>query len=119
MAKIQSYYISNIQKELSYIDKDLTENELRANVNIVSIKNVIDSKDKDEVADDNGDLPSSSRSFSSTELAINNIVDLTVNIDELYKESDINTTPIQVPTPTSADLDYDPDNVLNGFLKSE
>lgn len=75
----------------------------------------------DEVAnigDNNFDLPSSSKSFSNIELVINNIVDLTVNvnIDDFNEEKDFDTAPNTI---SKDDLIYNSNYVLNGFLEHE
>ncbi len=59
------------------------------------------------------------QSFSNTELAIGNIVDLTVNINDINEERDSNTTLTQVQPLNLANLIYDSNDVLNGFLEHE
>ncbi|CAG8776804.1 16003_t:CDS:1, partial [Funneliformis caledonium] len=60
-----------------------------------------------------------SRSFSSTELDISNIVDLKININDINEKKGSDTTSTQIQPPDLADLIYDPSDVLNGFLEYE
>ncbi len=81
--------MNHIQRELSYIGKNFTESKLKESLNIISVNSIIGLEDKNEVANNNLDLTSLLESFSSTELAISNIVDLTVNIsDNEERDSD-------------------------------
>jgi hypothetical protein len=119
IAKIQAYYMTNIQSELNYVGKDLTEGKLRESVNITSVNSFIDLEN--EVMNisrnnSNSDLTSSSESFSNIELTIGKIFDLTVNINE-EKGSDNILTSQQPPNP--ADLIYDPNDILDRFLEDE
>ncbi len=82
--------MNHIQRELSYIGKNFTESKLKESLNIISVNSIIGLEDKNEVANNNLDLTSLLESFSSTELAISNIVDLTVNISD-NEERDSNT----------------------------
>src|SRR6266542_1871980 len=91
MAKIRSYYMNNIQKELSYIGKDFVESELKESINIASVSSIISLEDIANISNNNLGLISLLQSFSNTELAIGNIVDLI----------------------------YDPNDVLNGLLEHE
>ena len=53
MAKIRSYYMTNIRKELVYYGKELKESELREAVNISAIDNIISLNEEEE--QDNND----------------------------------------------------------------
>src|SRR6266498_2624481 len=119
MVKIRSYYMNNIQKELSYIGKDFVESELIESINIASVSSIIDLEDIANISNNNLGLISPLQSFSNTELAIGNIVDLTVNINDINEERNSNTTLTQVQPLNLADLIYDPNDVLNGFLEHE
>ena len=116
IAKIRSYYMNNIQRELNYVGRGFTENELRESVNIASVSSIIGLEDEDGVVNVSNNL-GSSPSFSSTELAIGNIIDLMVNIDGNNEKRDANIAPAQPPE--LADLIYDPNDVLNEFLEGE
>ncbi|CAB4402187.1 unnamed protein product [Rhizophagus irregularis] len=48
IAKIWSYYMNNIQKELSYMNQDLTESELRESTNIASVNSIISIEENDD-----------------------------------------------------------------------
>ena len=109
--------MNNIQKELNYIGKNLTEGELKESINIASINNIIDLGDKNEIANI-GDNYLPSKSFSKIELAIGEIVDLMININENSGEKSSDIAPVQVQL-NSADLNYNPNNVLNEFLEHE
>ncbi|GBC36080.2 ribonuclease H-like domain-containing protein [Rhizophagus irregularis DAOM 181602=DAOM 197198] len=120
IARIRSYYMNNIQRELSYISKDLTESELRESINIASVNSIISLEDDNDIVNINGNnsnptLPS--ENFSNTELAISNIVDLAAIDDNGEVSADIN--PIQERPLDSEDLNYNPNDVLNGFLERE
>ena len=106
--------MNNIQRELNYVGRGFTENELRESVNIASVSSIIGLEDEDGVVNVGNNL-GSSPSFSSTELAIGNIIDLMVNIDGNNEERDANIAPAQPPE--LADLIYDPNDVLNEFLE--
>jgi hypothetical protein len=125
IAKIRSYYMNNIQKELSYMSKDLTESELRESTNIASVNSIISLEENDDTVNFDGDNNlnqiSPSENFSNTELAISNIVDLTA-VDDSHDtngEMGSDITPIQEQPLDPADLDYDPNDVLNGFIERE
>ncbi|UZO15299.1 uncharacterized protein OCT59_006728 [Rhizophagus irregularis] len=79
IAKIQSYYMNNIQKELNYMSNDLTESELRKSTNITSVNSIISLKENNNTVNFDGDNNlnqiSPSENFSNTEFAISNIVD--------------------------------------------
>ncbi|UZO16383.1 uncharacterized protein OCT59_007772 [Rhizophagus irregularis] len=112
--------MNNIQRELSYISKDLTESELRESINIASVNSIISLEDDNDIVNINGNnsnptLPS--ENFSNTELAISNIVDLAAIDDNGEVSADIN--PIQERPLDSEDLNYNPNDVLNGFLERE
>ncbi|RIA96089.1 hypothetical protein C1645_815928 [Glomus cerebriforme] len=100
IAKIQSYYMNNIQKELSYIGnkqatligKNFTEKKLRESTNITSINSIISLKVENEIANIGGNN-SLSESFFSIELAIGKIVNLTININNNNEERGSDTTP--------------------------
>ncbi|CAG8754365.1 17720_t:CDS:2 [Rhizophagus irregularis] len=120
IARIRSYYMNNIQRELSYISKDLTESELRESINIASVNSIISLEDDNDIVNINGNnsnptLPS--ENFSNTELAISNIVDLAAIDDNGEVSADIN--PVQERPLDSEDLNYNPNDVLNGFLERE
>jgi hypothetical protein len=123
IARIRSYYMNNIQRELSY-SKDLTESELKESTNITSINNIINLVEDDDTGNIDGihgnnsnpNLPS--EDFSNTELAIRNIVDLTATND-INGEMESDITPIQEPSLDPTDLSYNPNDVLNGFLEHE
>jgi hypothetical protein len=122
IAKIRSYYMNNIQKELSYMSKDLTESELRESTNIASVNSIISLEEDDDTVNIDGDnnlnQTSPSENFSNTELAISNIVDLTA-VDDTNGEMSSDITPVQEQPLDPADLDYDPNDVLNGFIECE
>ncbi|CAG8755942.1 ribonuclease H-like domain-containing protein [Rhizophagus irregularis DAOM 181602=DAOM 197198] len=122
IAKIRSYYMNNIQKELSYMSKDLTESELRESTNIASVNSIISLEEDDDTVNIDGDNnlnhTSPSENFSNTELAISNIVDLTA-VDDTNGEMSSDITPVQEQPLDPADLDYDPNDVLNGFIGCE
>ncbi|CAB4398262.1 uncharacterized protein OCT59_018805 [Rhizophagus irregularis] len=112
--------MNNIQRELSYISKDLTESELRESINIASVNSIISLEDDNDIVNINGNnsnptLPS--ENFSNTELAISNIVDLAAIDDNGEVSADIN--PVQERPLDSEDLNYNPNDVLNGFLERE
>ncbi|CAG8549526.1 4031_t:CDS:1 [Funneliformis mosseae] len=110
--------MNNIQRELSYISKDLTESELRESVNITSVSSIIGLEDKDEIANISNDNLGL-RFFSSTELDIGNIVDLKININDINEKKESDTISIQIQPPDLADLIYDPSDILNRFLEYE
>jgi hypothetical protein len=118
IAKIRSYYMNNIQKELSYIGKNLTESELRESVNIASIDSIFNLENTNEIAN-NSDNYLPPESYSRTELAIGDIVDLTININDNSGDRNSDTAPAQVQQLNSADLNYNPSEVLNEFLEHE
>ena len=110
--------MNNIQKELSYIGKNLTEIELKENVNVASINSIINLEDNNETVDIDEDyLPL--ESFSRTELTISDFVNLTININDNNGETNSNTIPVQVQPLDPADLNYDPNDILNEFLEHE
>ena len=87
--------MTNIQSELNYVGKDLTEGKLRESVNITSVNSFIDLENKVMNIgknNSNSDLTSLSESFSNIELTISKIFDLTVNINK-EKGSDNILTP--------------------------
>ena len=66
IVKIQAYYMTNIQSELNYVGKDLTEGKLRKSVNIASVNSFIDLENKViniSRNNSNSDLTSSSEYF--------------------------------------------------------
>ncbi|RHZ84792.1 hypothetical protein Glove_74g306 [Diversispora epigaea] len=87
MAKIRSYYISNIDKEIQFRNKDLSESELRKNINESVItydifeKNGILERDEDDERNRNlrelEEAPED-ENVSSISLNINQFVDLTL-----------------------------------------
>ncbi|CAG8646205.1 14286_t:CDS:2 [Funneliformis mosseae] len=96
MAPFELSYVSSLESpklELSYVNKDLTESKLRESVNIASVSSIIVLEVKDEIVNISSDNLGS-RFFSSTELDIDNIVDLKININDINekKESDITST---------------------------
>ena len=119
IAKIRSYYMNNIQKELSYIGKNLVESELRESINIASVSSIIGLEGVVNTSDNDLELTSPLQSFSNIELTIGNIVDLTVNINDINEERDSNITSTQVQPLDPADLIYDPNDILNRFLECE
>ncbi|CAB5198560.1 unnamed protein product [Rhizophagus irregularis] len=117
-------YISGLESpnELSYMSKDLTESELRESTNIASVNSIISLEEDDDTVNIDGDnnlnQTSPSENFSNTELAISNIVDLTA-VDDTNGEMSSDITPVQEQPLDPADLDYDPNDVLNGFIGCE
>ncbi|GET00860.1 ribonuclease H-like domain-containing protein [Rhizophagus clarus] len=118
IAKIRSYYMNNFQRELSYVSKNLTESELRESINISSVSNIISLDDDDDIGNIDGNNLNLTLLSSNTELAIRNIVDLTA-IDGINEEMGSNIIPAQEQPLDPADLNYDPNDVLNGFLEHE
>jgi hypothetical protein len=110
--------MNNIQRELNYIGKDLAENELRESVNIASIDSIFNLENTNEIAN-NSDNYLPPESYSRTELAIGDIVDLTININDNSGDRNSDTTSAQVQQLNSADLNYNPSEVLNEFLEHE
>ncbi|CAB4396463.1 unnamed protein product [Rhizophagus irregularis] len=107
------------------MSKDLTESELRESTNIASVNSIISLEKNDDTVNFDGDNNlnqiSPSENFSNTELAISNIVDLTA-VDDSHDtngEMGSDITPIQEQPLNPADLDYDPNDVLNGFIERE
>jgi hypothetical protein len=117
IARIRSYYMNNIQKELSYISKEMTEGELRKSINIASVNSIISLKDDNDIVNINGNNSLPSENFSNTELAISNIVDLTAVDDNGEIGADI--TPAQEQPLVPDDLNYNPNDILDGFLECE
>ncbi|GES95126.1 ribonuclease H-like domain-containing protein [Rhizophagus clarus] len=118
IAKIRSYYMNNFQRELSYVSKNLTESELRESINISSVSNIISLDDDDDIGNIDGNNLNLTLPSSNTELAIRNIVDLTA-IDGINEEMGSNIIPAQEQPLDPADLNYDPNDILNGFLEHE
>ncbi|GES97518.1 ribonuclease H-like domain-containing protein [Rhizophagus clarus] len=118
IAKIRSYYINNFQRELSYVSKDLTESELRESINISSVSNIISLDNDDDIGNIDGNNLNLTLPSSNTELAIRNIIDLTA-IDGINEEMGSNIILAQEQPLDPADLNYDPNDVLNGFLEHE
>ncbi|GES99151.1 ribonuclease H-like domain-containing protein [Rhizophagus clarus] len=118
IAKIRSYYMNNFQRELSYVSKNLTESELRESINISSVSNIISLGDDNDIGNIDGNNLNLTLPSSNTELAIRNIVDLTA-IDGINEEMGSNIIPAQEQPLDPADLNYDPNDVLNGFLEHE
>ncbi|UZO24858.1 uncharacterized protein OCT59_017152 [Rhizophagus irregularis] len=104
------------------MSKDLTESELRESTNIASVNSIISLEEDDDTVNIDGDNnlnhTSPSENFSNTELAISNIVDLTA-VDDTNGEMSSDITPVQEQPLDPADLDYDPNDVLNGFIGCE
>jgi hypothetical protein len=115
ITRIRSYYINNIQRELSYISKEMTEGELRESINIASVNSIIGLEDDNDIVNINRNNSLPSENFSSTELAISNIVDLTAIDDN--KEIGADITPIQEQPLVPDDLNYNPNDILDGFLE--
>ncbi|RIA96384.1 hypothetical protein C1645_815400 [Glomus cerebriforme] len=109
--------MNNIQKELSYIGKNLTEKELRESTNIASINSIISLEVENKIANIGGNN-SPSESFSSIELAIGEIINLTININDNNEKRGFDTS-AQVQQLDLADLIYDPNDILNEFLEYE
>ena len=107
MAKIRLYYMTNIQHELSFFEKELTEHDLRDACNMASVGSIM-SCEEDQIRVNEENLLDVISNHSTT-LLIEKIVDLTA---ERNSESSARTTQIISP----ADLDYDSQNVLNSFL---
>ncbi|CAG8699122.1 2766_t:CDS:2, partial [Acaulospora morrowiae] len=108
MAKIRSYYMTNIRHELNLFGKELTEVDLRDACNITSIGNIISCEgDQTRVSEENS-LDNTISDCSAT-LLIKEIIDLTA------EENSLET--VQIISP--ADLDYNPYDVLNSFLERE
>ncbi|RIA96965.1 hypothetical protein C1645_814811 [Glomus cerebriforme] len=86
------------------------------NTNIALINSIISLEVENEIAnisDNNSPL----EPFSSTKLAISDIVDLIININDNNKKRRSNITLAQVQQPDSADLIYDFNDILNEFLE--
>jgi hypothetical protein len=116
IAKIRSYYMNNIQKELNYVGKNLIESELKESINITSISNIIGLKDETNTNGNNSESTLPSQSYSNTKLDIGDIVDLTVHISDINEENSSDIIPAEVEPLNLADLIYDPQDVLNEFL---
>lgn len=115
IAKIRSYCMNNIQKELNYVGKDLKESELKESINITSVSNIIGLEDITNINDNDLESTLPSQSFS-TELTIGKIVDLTVHISDINEENSSDIIPAEVEPLDPADLIYDPQDILNEFL---
>jgi len=107
ISKIRSYYTTNIRRELSFPDKELTEADLRDACNLSSVGNIM-SYEENQMDDDDEPL-----SDTSNTLLINEIIDLEIeeNSEPLTEETSRAVLP--------EDLDYNPCDVLNRFLERE
>jgi len=107
ISKIRSYYTTNIQRELSFSDKELTEADLRDACNLSSVGNIM-SYEENQMDDDDEPL-----SDTSNTLLINEIIDLEIeeNLEPLTEETS--------RAVLLEDLDYNPCDILNRFLEHE
>jgi hypothetical protein len=117
IARIRSYYMNNIQRELSYISKKMTEDELRESINIASVNSIIGLEDDNDIVNINGNNSLPSKNFSNTKLAISNIVDL-MAIDDNGKIG-ANITPAQEQPLVPDDLNCNSNDILDEFLERE
>jgi len=111
MAKIRSYYMTNIRHELSFYGQELTEADLRDACDIASIGDIM-SYDEDQIRTNSENSLDNEMTDYSTTLVIEEIVDLTT---EKNLKSSLETAQVI----SSTDLDYDPHDILNNFLECE
>ncbi|CAG8610527.1 29447_t:CDS:2 [Gigaspora margarita] len=109
ISKIRSYYTTNIRRELSFPDKELTETDLQDVCNLSSVGNIM-CYEENQMDDD--DEPLLDISNYSTTLLINEVIDLEIKNSEPLMEETSRAI-------LSEDLDYNPCNVLNRFLERE
>jgi hypothetical protein len=95
----------------------MTEGELRESINIASVNSIIGLEDDNDIVNINRNNSLPSENFSSTELAISNIVDLTAIDDNGEISADITSAQEQPLVPD--DLNYNPNDILDGFLEHE
>jgi len=114
MAKIRSYYMTNIQHELSFCDRELTEVDLWDACNVASISNIM-SYDENQMRVSEKNSLDNEISNDSTTLLIEDIVDLTAQRNLESSSETVET--VQAISP--ANLDYDLQDILNSFLERE
>ncbi|CAG8679260.1 13455_t:CDS:1, partial [Ambispora gerdemannii] len=105
MAKIRSYYMTNIQHELSFFGKELTEADLQDACNVASIGNIMN-YEEDQIRVSEESLLDNIILDYPTTLLIEEIIDLTA-------EENLEFSIEIVQVISSADLDYDPHDILN------
>jgi hypothetical protein len=107
MAKVRSYYLSNIGNELKYYGKELTENDIRNVINNTNMGDILELDDEESEIDINNNILNNNNNNS---LIIEDIVDLNNFENEISDE--INNDEIGT-------LDYNPEDIINNFLFDE
>jgi hypothetical protein len=129
MAKIRSYYISNTDKEIRFRDKNLSEHELRNNINESVItydtfeKNGILERDENIECERNENLEENTEieNESSTSLNINQFVDLTLPAflttgNNLFTNNRLDTN---TRSRNIGNMEYDPIKLAQSALNEE
>jgi hypothetical protein len=121
MAKVRSYYMSNIRDGLSY-KPELTEAELREVIRNTAIGSVMemDGDDDDNDGDDE-ELQSDpdDSQFSSTTLELSNTVDLESSYFQGQEFEEVIVYIDNDEVIESGNMDYNPENILDSFLSCE
>ncbi|CAG8438362.1 16762_t:CDS:2 [Funneliformis mosseae] len=117
MAKIRSYYLTNIKNELSFYGKELNEAELREVVNISTVGEVmILDEDKQDEYDDADDLILEKQ---NTTLILEEIVDFTQPLQPFFNnniESDVYVDGNNVGEREVGNMDFDPTSLVDQIL---
>ena len=114
MAKIRSYYLTNIKNELSFYGKELDETELREVVNISAVGEImaLDEDTQDEY-DDIDDLILEEQSIT---LILEEIVDLTQPFFNNNTENDVRISENNVDEREVGNMDFDPTSLVDQIL---
>ena len=114
MAKIRSYYLTNIKNELSFYRKELDETELREVVNISAVGEImaLDEDTQDEY-DDIDDLILEEQSIT---LILEEIVDLTQPFFNNNIENDVRISENNVDEREVGNMNFDPTSLVDQIL---
>ncbi len=114
MAKIHSYYLTNIKSKLSFYEKELNETKLREVVNISAVSEImaLDEDIQDEY-DDINDLILKGQSIT---LILEEIVDLTQPFFNNNTENDICIDGNNVSKREVRNMDFDPTSLVDQIL---
>ena len=114
MAKICSYYLTNIKSELSFYRKELNETELREVVNISAVGEIM-ALDED-IQDENDDIDDLILEGQNITLILEEIVDLTQPFFNNNTENDICIDGNNVGEREVGNMDFDPTSLVDQIL---
>ena len=107
MAKVRTYYMSNICSELNYFGKELTEIDIKDMINNTNVGDILELNEENEMENnnDNNDI----LNIDNNSLVIEDIVDLN-NFENEGISNEIDDDD------EAGTLDYDPEEMVNNIL---